>query len=183
MYFGKNVKLRAHKREDMKRIYEFLNDYELKSIYDTVVAFPSTIEQIEKDYNEETIEDNGKYSFAIEHIETGRYIGSCIITETNFIARVAKVGIIIGDKEFIGKGFGTDAMKVFIKFIFYEMNMNKVKLEVFSHNKRAIKSYEKCGFKVEGVLREEGYKNGSYRDLVLMSILRREYDLNKLNEP
>ncbi len=175
MYFGEKIKLRAHKKEDMKKIYDFLNDYELKSVYDTDVAFPSSMEQIEKNYNEETVEDGGKYSFAIEDLETGKYIGSCIITEVDFIARFAKVGIIIGDKNFLGKGFGSDAMKTLINFIFKEMNMNKVKLEVFSHNLRAIKSYEKCGFKVDGALREEGFKDGAYRDLILMSILKREW--------
>lgn len=176
MYYGEKVKLRAHKKEDIYKMYEFLNDAELKNVYDTAIAFPMTLEQVESDYDEETVEKDGKYSFAIEHIETKKYIGSCIITETDFVARFAKVGIIIGDREFLGKGLGTDAMKVLIKFIFDEMNMNKVKLEVFSHNVRAFKSYEKCGFKVEGVLREEGFKNGAYRDLVLMSILRREWE-------
>ena len=179
MYYGEKVKLRAHKKEDIYKIHEFLNDAELKNIYDTVIAFPMTLEQVENEYNEDTVEKDGKYSFAIEHIETKKYIGSCIITEVNFISRVAKVGIIIGDREFLGKGFGTDAMKVLIKFIFEQMNMNKVKLELFSHNIRALKSYEKCGFKVEGVLREEGYKNGQYRDLVLMGILRKEWEDKK----
>ncbi len=176
MYFGKRVKLRAHKKDDIDKMQKFLNDAELVGLYDTLVAFPSTIEQIEKDYNVDTIETNGKYSFAIEHLESKKYIGSCIITEVNFVARVAKVGIIIGDRDFLGIGLGTEAMDVLIKFIFLEMNMNKIKLEVFSHNVRAQKSYEKCGFKVEGILKEEGYKNGEYRDLILMRILRKEWD-------
>jgi RimJ/RimL family protein N-acetyltransferase len=88
---------------------------------------------------------------------------------------VAVVGIFIGDKNYWGKGYGTDAMSVLVKFIFEQMNIHKVKLNVFSYNERAIKSYEKCGFKVEGVLRQEIFRDGKYYDEIIMGLLKEEY--------
>jgi len=118
--------------------------------------------------NRITIE--GNYNFAIEDIETNKYIGGCGIQNVNWLARVATVGIMIGDKDYWGKGYGTDAMKVLINFIFNDMNINKIRLGTFSFNERAIKSYEKCGFKVEGILKNEIFKDGKYYDEIIMSI-------------
>ena len=63
-----------------------------------------------------------------------------------------------------------------VRFIFNEMNIHKVKLGVYSFNKRAFKSYEKCGFTVEGTLRDEIYREGKYHDIITMGILRNEFD-------
>ena len=69
-------------------------------------------------------------------------------------------------------------MKVLMNFIFEEMNINKIKLNVYAFNERAIKSYEKCGFKKEGLLRQEIFRQGKYNDEVVMGILREEYYRN-----
>jgi len=79
-----------------------------------------------------------------------------------------------GDKEYWGKGYGTDAMKVLMKFIFEEMNINKIRLGTFSFNERAIKSYQKCGFEIEGVLKDEIFKEGKYYDEIIMAVFSGE---------
>lgn len=112
---------------------------------------------------------NGEYNFAIEDIKTKRYIGGCGIQNVNWLTRVATVGIMIGDEGYLGKGYGTDAMKVLMKFIFQDMNIRKIRLSTFSFNVRAQKSYEKCGFKVEGILKDEVFKDGKYYDEIVMS--------------
>jgi len=73
------------------------------------------------------------------------------------------------NKNYWGKGYGTDAMKVLMKFIFEDMNMNKIRLSVFSFNERAKRCYEKCGFQVEGILKKEIFKEGKYYDEIIMS--------------
>jgi len=88
---------------------------------------------------------------------------------------VATIGIFIGDKSFWGKGYGTEAIELLTDFIFNEMNINKVKLNVYSFNKRAVRCYEKCGFVREGVLRQEIYREGRYHDDIVMGLLRDEY--------
>ncbi|MBO8161851.1 MAG: GNAT family N-acetyltransferase, partial [Thermosipho sp. (in: Bacteria)] len=87
---------------------------------------------------------------------------------------VATVGIFLGRPHW-NKGYGTDAMKVLVRFIFNEMNINKVKLSVYSFNKRGIRAYEKAGFKIEGVLREELFREGKYHDVYVMGILKNEW--------
>ena len=112
---------------------------------------------------------SGEYNFAIEDIKTKRYIGGCGIQNVNWLTRVATVGIMIGDEGYLGKGYGTDAMKVLMKFIFQDMNIRKIRLSTFSFNVRAQKSYEKCGFKVEGILKDEIFKDGKYYDEIVMA--------------
>lgn len=169
MYYGEKVLLRAYKEEDSKLAAAYVNDAELKKLLVTNIPFPTTAWEEEEWVKSQKYHDNGQYNFAIEDIETHTYIGGCGIQEVNWISRVATVGIMIGNKEFWGKGYGTDAMKVLVKFLFEEMNVNKVKLETFSFNERAIKSYEKSGFKTEGILKEEIFKAGKYYDVVIMS--------------
>ena len=88
------------------------------------------------------------------------------------------VGIFLG-KPFWNKGYGTDAMKTLVNFIFNEMSLNKIRLFVFEFNKRAVRSYEKSGFKVEGTLREQIFRNGKFYDVYVMGILRREWKEKK----
>lgn len=84
------------------------------------------------------------------------------------------VGIMIEKKE-QNKGYGTIAMNALLKFIFLQLNLHKVYLYVFEENKKAIKVYEKCGFKVEGRLIEEVYKDGSFHNYLRMYILKEDF--------
>ena len=76
-----------------------------------------------------------------------------------------------------GKGIGFEVYSKFIPFLFNEYNLNKISLEVLSTNNRAISLYTKLGFKSEGVKREEIYKNNKFIDSVIMSILKKEFNL------
>ncbi|MBE0451005.1 MAG: GNAT family N-acetyltransferase [Clostridia bacterium] len=175
MLTGEMVKLRAYKREEMPKVVALINDPEVKSLLTPGVPFPYTLEDEYKWYESLTGNSSGTYNFAIETIDDGLYLGGCGINNIDWKNRVAVVGIFIGEKSFWGKGYGTDAMKVLMDFIFMEMNINKIKLNVFGFNPRAKKSYEKCGFKVEGHLKQEIFRDGVYHDESVMAILREEY--------
>lgn len=180
MYNGKKIRLRAYRREDMPKAQEFMNDYEMRNLLATGVLYPILLEQEEKWY-ESLISTKDNYSFAIETLEDGKYIGGCGINKIDWNSRVITVGIFIGDKDYWGKGYGTDAMRVLVDFIFSQMNMNKIKLNVFSFNKRAMRCYEKCGFKVDGILRQEIFRDGQYYDDIVMSVLFDEWRLGHNN--
>lgn len=174
MYTGKKINLRAYKKEDVPFAQKFMNDPEVKGLLWPGVPFPLTLEEEEKWF--EGISSHGDtYNFAIETLEEKKYIGGCGINSVDRKNSIAIVGIFIGDKEYWSKGYGTDAMRTLVGFIFNEMNINKVKLGVYSFNERAIKSYEKCGFKREGTLRQEMFRNGKYHDVIVMGILREEW--------
>lgn len=172
MYYGEKVCLRAYKQEDIPLATEYVNNKELKDLLVTTIPFPMTIWEEDQWIKSQKSNNEGIYNFAIEDYSTGRYIGGCGIQNVNWLARVATVGIMIGDKNYWGNGYGTEAMKLLLNFIFNDMNINKVRLGTFSFNERAIKSYKKCGFEIEGVLKNEIFKNGKYYDEIIMSVFR-----------
>lgn len=93
----------------------------------------------------------------------------------NKISKSANIGIWIYEKRNWNKGFGTDAMKVALEFSFDYLNLNRIELSVYPSNTRAIRVYEKLGFKQVGQLRKSRFMNGEYKDVVLMDILKSEW--------
>ncbi len=174
MYTGEKIKLCEYRKEYVEAAQQYVNDPEVKRLLHPGIPYLYTLEDEQK-WFEGISGGKDEYSFAITTLEDGKYIGGCGVNSIDWKNSVAVVGIFIGDKDYWGKSYGTDAMKVFIKFIFEQMNINKIKLHTFSFNKRAIKSYEKCGFKIEGILRKEVFRDGEYHDDIVMGILRDEY--------
>lgn len=177
MYFsGKLVNLRAIVEADLKQAVEYLNKPEIKLNLDDDPPLPIN-EDMEKEWYKEYCknkETHRGFNLAIETKE-GKFLGTLGANHIYSKNRVAEVGIFIGDKEYLGKGYGSDAMMLLLKLLFDEMNINKVSLKVFGFNKRAIKSYEKCGFKTEAVSRESIYRFGKYHDEYVMSILKDDF--------
>ncbi|BBE30378.1 N-acetyltransferase [Tepiditoga spiralis] len=176
MLKGNKIRLRAYKREELKLVMEFINDEDVTKFLRPGVPFPFRYEDEIKFYESLNPMSTSSYSFAIELLETEKYIGGCGINEIDWKNSVATVGIFLG-KPYWNKGYGTEALKILVDFIFNEMNINKVKLNVYSFNERAIKSYKKVGFVVEGRLRQEIFKEGKYYDEIIMGILRSEYKI------
>jgi RimJ/RimL family protein N-acetyltransferase len=112
---------------------------------------------------------------AIETLAEGRHIGGLSFDEVRPEGRKACLGIVIGDKDFWSRGFGTDAIVTLLRFGFDEMNLNRVWLEVHDDNPRAIACYRKCGFLVEGRLRQDRYTDGHFRDSLIMGVLASEF--------
>ena len=174
MYSGEKVKLREYKKEDIRKAQKYMNDPEIKKLLNSNIPYPITFEDEERWY-ESLRATKDTYNFAIETLEDNQYIGGCGINKIDWKNSVLIIGIFIGDKEYWNKGYGTDAINILIRFIFEQMNIRKIKLQVFSFNERAIRAYEKCGFKREGVLRQEIFRDGRYHDEIIMGLLRQEY--------
>ncbi len=86
------------------------------------------------------------------------------------------MGISIGDPKDWGKGYGTDAMRILLRYAFIELNLHQVTLLVFEYNPRAIRSYEKAGFRVRGRMRKVVNRDGRRWDAIAMSIIRQEWN-------
>ncbi|MDN5351264.1 MAG: hypothetical protein PWQ12_180 [Clostridiales bacterium] len=173
MYSGQKVLLRAYKKEDVPIAQEYLNDMEVRRFLQPGIPYPYTLEDEYKWYEQQSASGD-IYSFAIECLETGRYIGGCGVNQMDWKNRVCTIGIFIGDKNYWNKGYGMDAMYLLKQFVFDQMNVHKIRLDVYSFNGRAIALYEKAGFKKEGVFREEIFRDGTYYDVIRMGILRSE---------
>ena len=117
-------------------------------------------------------EDRGRH-WAIE--VDGRHIGNCGLIPDE-AGQIAGFGIAIGEKAAWGKGYGTAAVREVLRIGFGEIGLHRIELNAFSPNARAIRCYEKCGFRHEGVKRQAFFKRGVWLDRVIMAILREEWE-------
>lgn len=180
LFQGQLVNLRAYTDEDVKPTAVHMSNPEILYNLDYSAPIPQSYE-MHKQWNEENrkkMEYYKNFELAIE-TKDGKYIGSCGVNHMDKKNRVAQIGIYIGEAEYQSKGYGTEAMKLLLEFLFNEYNVNKVKLGVFSFNQRAVKSYEKCGYQVEAVMREQLFRFGQYHDVISMAILKEDYFRNK----
>lgn len=124
------------------------------------------------------IESLGKenhFTFAIRTLENNDLLGTVSLQAVDWHNRCSEVGIAVGDPRYWGKGYGSDAMQVMLRYAFYELNLHRIELRVYSYNARAVRSYEKVGFRHEGSLRQAFYRDGAYHDIHVMAILQDEW--------
>lgn len=107
--------------------------------------------------------------------ESGYMVGAVYLLNIDWLSKSCEFSIWIGDKQVQGKGIGEEATRLAIHHAFADLNINRIYLSVVTDNIRALNLYKKVGFKEEGVARDAIYKNGQYKDLVLMGMLSREY--------
>lgn len=100
-------------------------------------------------------------------------VGSVYVRDIDTTHHKAEYGIFIGVETARGKGYGTAAAKLMIKYCFEELHLHRLFLRVYAENEQAIRSYEKAGFAREAYLHEDVYVEGKYRDIVLMGIINK----------
>ena len=172
---GKLVRLRGYERSDLDAVMKWINDEEVTDFLGSGLTYPVSSIAEEKFIEAAAKSSDTEKTFVIETIAERKYIGAITFHAINWQNRSAGLGIVIGDKSFWGLGYGTDAMRVMMRLGFDKMNLHRLWLHVFEYNHRAIASYEKCGFKREGVFRKERFHRGRYYDTFVMSILDDEY--------
>ena len=173
MIEGKLVRLRAVEPADAERAFKWINDREVTQ---TLMArYPYSM-AFEREWAEGASKENSfsEVRFAIE-TKDGVHIGITGLHRGRPEDRTCELGIMIGEKDYWSKGYGTDAMMTVLRFAFDQMNLHKVSLGVFEFNYRGQAVYRKCGFVEEGRRREEYYQDGRYWDVILMSVLDHEF--------
>lgn len=171
MIRGEKVVLRALDVADAERCHRWINDREVTHFMGA--RFPLSLLQ-ERKWLEQERDPSRELALAIDTAE-GQHIGNCGLHGIHAIDRSAGLGIVIGEKGYWSKGYGTDAIPTLCGFGFSQMNLHRIALRVFAPNARAIACYEKCGFQHEGRYREATYKHGEYHDLLVMAILAQEF--------
>jgi len=127
---------------------------------------------VEKRFEKESEPD--RYSFNVRALADDKLIGFFQLT-VELIHGEAWVGIGIGERDFWSKGYGTDMMKVCLRYAFLELGVERVSLGVLGYNTRALRSYEKAGFQLEGHTRMDVMREGKRSDTLWMGILREEW--------
>ena len=122
------------------------------------------------------VESGTVVQFIIE--AEGCPIGSVYLRDVDKVHQKAEFGIFLGNENARGKGYGTEATRLILKFAFETMGLNRIVLRVFAENERAIRCYEKAGFSREGVFRQDVIIDGNFYDILFMSILRSEWKGN-----
>lgn len=173
LFVGDLVRLTTFDKEKDAELQAKWNiDSDYIRLLDIGPSYLYSIKQIQ-DWIEE--DDSNACNFAIHTLADDKMIGTVGLDDFNWTARNAWVGIGIGDRDYWGRGYGTEAMKLILHYAFTELNLHRVNLTVFEFNKRAIRSYEKCGFKYEGIQREFIYKDDRRWDILNMGILQTEW--------
>jgi RimJ/RimL family protein N-acetyltransferase len=122
----------------------------------------------------------GEYAFGIRTLTENKPIGFCGLECVTLPHGEGVLGIGIGDRNYWGKGYGTDAIRVLLRFGFMDCNLHRVGLNVFEYNNRALASYRKIGFQEEGRVRSYIQRDGKRWDLIYMAMLRSEWDHNQV---
>ena len=120
-------------------------------------------------------DDNTRVVFAVEDATDDVLVGFVYLQDIDWIARHAAFGVLLGDRSRHGRGIGTDALRIMLRFGFEMLNLQKIYLSVAAYNTRALKLYEREGFRHDGTLRRHVFLDGAYHDLVQMSFLLDEY--------
>lgn len=175
MIRGELVYLRPAERADIPIFVRWFNDAETNSFLS--MRAPLSIE-LEEDWFERAVAQQGKdgYHFVICRLDDDRPIGTIGLFALDHVNGSAGMGITIGEKELWGQGFGGDALNALLDFGFGELRLERIWLDVYDFNTRARRSYEKCGFTLEGTKRHAFYRNGRHIDVQLMAILRAEWE-------
>lgn len=172
MLKGKQVALREIRKSDLPFFVKWMNDPEITQYL--TVYLPMTMEEEEEWYENIGKKKNSVY-FAITTSDD-KLIGNIVLNKINEKNRCATLGIVIGDKNDWGKGYGREAIKLIVKYGFETLNLHRIELKYYDFNERAKKCYEKAGFKLEGMKRESHYINGKYCNEAIMSILKSEWN-------
>lgn len=171
---GEKIMLRLFQAEDADPLWAGINNSEMNRLTGTHATF--TREAIDAYIARQIAnDDDERASFIIALPDDSRALGEVVINEIDRDNNSANIRIALFDEADLGKGYGTDAMRLMVNYGFRQLGLHRIELGVYAFNPRAIRSYEKVGFRVEGRLRDALYWEGDYVDMIIMSILAHEW--------
>lgn len=171
MWYGDLITLRGLELDDLKLTHKWVNTPEIVGFE----AHPFPISMAEEQiWFDKRLKDDSRKVLIIETLSESRAIGY-IYLDLNWRHRRAEITITIGELDTQGKGYGTDALRTAVRQAFNELGLNSVYATILDNNPASIRAFEKAGFKKEGIQRQTFFWQGRFRDSILVSILREEY--------
>jgi RimJ/RimL family protein N-acetyltransferase len=176
MLHGERVRLRPIERDDLPRFVAWFADPEVRA--HLALFLPLSRAQEERWYESTLAQPQEEQPFAIDaRLDEARWqhVGAAGLQNLQWRNRGTEIGLVVGDRSFWGKGLGTEATALLVRFAFDTLNLHRVALRVYEDNAPARRVYEKVGFVLEGRQRDGDFREGRYRDVLLYSILRPEW--------
>lgn len=178
---GDKIILRPWRKSDADPLWDSIHNEEFNKLTGTHDSF--TREQIDTYVDNQIAaagsQDRGTFIIALP--DTDEAIGEVVINEVDHDNHSGNIRIGMFSDEHVGKGYGTEAMRLMVGYGFDYLNLHRIELGVYAFNPRAIRAYEKAGFVKEGVRRDALCWNGEYYDSIDMSILRHEWQKASTN--
>ena len=172
LFIGSLVRLSAQNADKDSALYaQWTSDSEYLRLLDGDPARPSPAREFKKSI-EEYADREYSFPFAVRLLAGDRLIGFVSLWISSWPDANGTVGIGMGDPDYRGKGYGTDAMRLILRYAFNELYLERVTLQAVAHNARAIRSYEKAGFVLVGHEREWVLRDGRRSSVVTMVVAR-----------
>lgn len=169
---GKRVYLRPLAKEDLVHLRKWSQDAEIRALIGE--AAPMSRADSES-FLRKVYDDSSREWFVVVIRKSDQVIGEAGLLRMDPAWRATDVSVIIGQKEEWGKGYGTETIHLLLDYAFRHLNFHRVAIGVVGFNERAIRFWERVGFRKEGVHRDEYYYDGKYYSFVMMSILEDEF--------
>ncbi|MBS4172171.1 GNAT family protein [Bacillus sp. FJAT-49736] len=169
---GNRIYLRRVENEDIDHYLAAVSNPTIRKLTGTTDFL--TRQTFENVFNKWSTDDS-RMDLMICLQENDQVIGDLAILDIEHQGRKGSFRIAITDEEYTSKGYGTEALRLIIEYMFNTLNLRRISINVYAYNQRAIATYEKLGFKMEGTLREDLYFDGKYYDNYLMGLMKNEY--------
>jgi RimJ/RimL family protein N-acetyltransferase len=166
---GEKIKLREKKLSDVRNDYRWQSDPELAELDAAptlIMSFSIYLLDYASVLNQH---DHNRFPLAIETLE-GKHIGNCTCYDIDEKKSEAQVGIMLGERDYWGKGYGADTINTLVDHIFGITHLNRLYLKTLDWNKRAQKCFTSCGFSSCGELRRNGH------NFLLMDLSREQWE-------
>ncbi len=171
MLFSKRLLLRALELEDINTTYlGWLKDPDVNRFIETRFQ-PQSLETL-RTYWQKHCNDSTCPWFAICLVEDSRHIGNIKLGPIHSFHRRADMSLFIGDRNCWGKGLATEAISLVRDWAFKELDIQKINAGIYSLNMPSIRAFEKCGFELEGTLRDESFNGGQRMDILRYGLPR-----------
>lgn len=165
---GERISLRPITLADTDLIVRWRNNPAVRKNFIFRERFTSRMHQ---EWMHTKIDSGAAIQYIIEERISGRPIGSVYYRDIDRVNKSAEYGIFIGEDYARGKGYGTEAARLFTTFGILVLGLHRITLRVLAGNEQAYRSYVRAGFQKEGVAREMVLLDGWYQDVIFMAIL------------
>lgn len=164
---GKRIYLREVRISDVNEdYYGWMNDSEVTQYLESRFI-PHSMNSLEE-YVESKLGNKDEIFLAVVKRENDKHIGNIKLGPINWIHRIGSIGILIGDKNSWGQGFGCESIILVVQYAFNTLNLHKVTAGCYEMNKGGIRVFEKAEFVVEGVRKKQHFFQGEYVNVILL---------------